>query len=79
MNSCLPVLLTIVFVLFPQFGFSAAAELAGTRTFTDMAGHTITIPTNVTRIGDVWPANNEVVVLLGACNKLVATSTVSQS
>ena len=79
MNYWLPVLLMIVFTLFPQFGFGAAAAPAGTRTFTDMAGHTITVPTNVVRIGDVWPANNEVVVLLGACNKLVATSTVSQS
>jgi iron complex transport system substrate-binding protein len=73
------VLLTIIFALFPQVGFGAAAAPAGTRTFTDMAGHTITIPTNVTRIGDAWPANNEIVVLLGAGSKLVATTTVSQS
>jgi len=79
MNFRLPVLLTIALAAFPQFGFGAAASAAGTRTFTDMAGHTITIPANVTRIGDIWPANNEVVVLLGAGNKLVATSTVSQS
>jgi iron complex transport system substrate-binding protein len=77
MNYCLPALLAIVFAFFPQFAFGAAA--AGTRTFTDMAGHTITIPANVTRIGDLWPANNEIVVLLGAGSKLVATSTVSQS
>ena len=77
MNSSLPVLLTVVFALFP--GFSAAATPAGTRTFTDMAGHTVTLPANVTRVGDVWPANNEVVVMLGAGSKLVATSKVSQS
>ncbi len=79
MNYCLPLLVTIIFALFPQFGFGAAASPASTRNFTDMAGHTVTIPTNVTRIGDVWPANNEVVMLLGAGSKLVATSTVSQS
>ncbi len=79
MNYRLPVLLAIVFALFPQSGFSAAAPSSSTRNFTDMAGHTVTIPMNATRVGDLWPANNEVGVMLGAGRKLVATSKVSQS
>lgn len=43
------------------------------RTITDMAGNKVEIPTNIQRIGDSWPAHNEVLSMLGSGNKIVAT------
>jgi iron complex transport system substrate-binding protein len=71
--------ISVLVVLLGCLQAAIAAGPAQTRSFTDMTGHAITIPANVTRIGDAWPANNEIVVMLGAGNKLVATSSVSQS
>lgn len=67
-----PVAVVLLFI-------GSAAARAQTRSFKDMTGQTINLPVHITRIGDMWPANNEVVVMLGGGNKLVATTTVLQS
>lgn len=46
-----------------------------TRTITDMSGASVTIPTTINRIADGWHAHNEVVLMLGDGNKIVATTT----
>ncbi len=50
-----------------------------TRTITDMTGTSVTIPATVNRVADQWPAHNEVMVMLGAGDKLVATTTTVQA
>jgi iron complex transport system substrate-binding protein len=46
---------------------------AGTHVVTDSTGAPVTVPTAITRIADAWPAHNEVVQMLGAGDKIVAT------
>ncbi|MBX4264183.1 ABC transporter substrate-binding protein [Clostridium estertheticum] len=43
------------------------------RNITDMAGKKIVIPNKINRIGDAWPAHNEVLDMLGQGNKIVST------
>lgn len=45
-----------------------------TREVTDQAGTKVEIPKNVEKIADLWHANNQVVLLLGGADKLVATT-----
>jgi iron complex transport system substrate-binding protein len=49
-----------------------------TRTVVDATGKPIEIPYTVNRVADAWHANNGIVLLLGAGDKLVATTTVVQ-
>jgi ABC-type Fe3+-hydroxamate transport system, periplasmic component len=43
------------------------------KVITDMAGKKVEIPTNIEKIGDAWPAHNEVLAMLGSGGKIVAT------
>lgn len=45
-----------------------------TRQVTDQAGTVVNLPKNIERIGDLWHANNQIVLLLGGADKLVATT-----
>jgi iron complex transport system substrate-binding protein len=47
---------------------------AATRQIVDAAGRTVTLPLQINRIADPWPANNATVLMLGGADKLVATS-----
>ncbi|MBU3160385.1 ABC transporter substrate-binding protein [Clostridium frigoris] len=49
-----------------------------TRTITDMSGEKVKIPTNIQKIGDSWPAHNEVLSMLGSGGKIVATVLTPQ-
>ena len=42
---------------------------------TDVEGNKIELPDNVQRVADLWHANNQIVLLLGGADKLVATTT----
>ncbi|MBV7275620.1 ABC transporter substrate-binding protein [Clostridium thailandense] len=44
-----------------------------TKTITDTAGKKVEVPLNIKRIGDSWQAHNEVLAMLGAGDKVVAT------
>jgi iron complex transport system substrate-binding protein len=48
-----------------------------TRQVTDLTG-VVQIPYTVERVANSWPANNAIMLMLGACNKIVATTTVIQ-
>jgi iron complex transport system substrate-binding protein len=47
---------------------------APTRQITDITGRPVTIPSLVTRVADPWHANNGMVLMMGAANKIVATT-----
>lgn len=44
-----------------------------TRTVVDLAGRTVTLPSQVTRVGTDYPAVNQMVFMLGGMDRLVAT------
>ncbi|MCD2255658.1 ABC transporter substrate-binding protein [Agrilactobacillus fermenti] len=51
---------------------------AATHQVTDLTGAKVAVPTKVTRVADLWHANNQVVLLLGGPKKLVATTPMIQ-
>lgn len=57
---------------------SQNAQAATTKTVTDMTSAKVEMPKNVTRVADLWHANNQVVLLLGGQKKLVATTAMIQ-
>lgn len=46
-----------------------------TRVITDITGN-ITIPYNINRVANNWPANNAIIAMLGSSDKIVATTPV---
>ena len=50
--------------------FSVQAKIV-----TDVDGNQVNIPDRVERVADLWHANNQIVLLLGGADKLVATTT----
>ncbi|MGC6406751.1 ABC transporter substrate-binding protein [Bisgaard Taxon 45] len=54
------------------------SPLVHSKTIEDAKGNTIDIPDQVTRIAGLWHANNQIILLLGGADKLVATTTVIQ-
>jgi len=49
-----------------------------TRTITDTAGAEVTIPANVERVVNLWPASNSVMLCMGAGDKLVGTMDITK-
>jgi iron complex transport system substrate-binding protein len=47
---------------------------AAARQITDIAGRRVTIPARVNRVADPWHANNGMVLMMGAADKIVATT-----
>ena len=45
-----------------------------TRQVTDITGRVVTIPSHVNRVADPWHANNGMVLMMGAADKIVATT-----
>jgi iron complex transport system substrate-binding protein len=58
---------------------NAPVQKPTTQTITDMMGNKVEIPVEVKRIADSWQAHNEVVAMLGAGDKIVATIHTPQS
>lgn len=53
---------------------SASSAGAATQTITDNMGDTVEVPTEINKIVDVWHAHNQIVLMLGAADKLVGTT-----
>jgi iron complex transport system substrate-binding protein len=53
---------------------AAGSGAAGTRTIVDMDGRNVAVPAQVNRFATAYPAVNQMVFMLGAADKLVATS-----
>ena len=51
---------------------------SATRVVKDIDGTDVTIPKEITKIADLWHANNQVVLMLGGADKLVSTTTSVQ-
>ena len=52
----------------------SSADAPPARQLTDITGRTITVPSRVTRVADPWHANNGMVLMMGAADKIVATT-----
>lgn len=48
-------------------------------TITDMEGKTVKLPSKIDKIADSWPAHTEVLMLLGAGKKIVATANTPKN
>lgn len=73
-------LLTVLIFIFLMAGCAQKTASSTTtktqtapKTITDMANKKIVIPAKINRIGDAWPAHNEVLDMLGQGNKIVST------
>lgn len=53
----------------------AAAPALHARSVQDIEGRTVELPDRVARVADLWPANNQVVLMLGGADKLVGTAS----
>lgn len=51
-----------------------SATAAPTRQLTDITGRVVTLPLSVNRVADPWHANNGMVLMMGAADKIVATT-----
>lgn len=58
---------------------STGSGSQNTRTVTDIDGTRVQLPAQVDRVADLWHANNQVVLLLGGQDKLVATTKQVQA
>jgi iron complex transport system substrate-binding protein len=69
-------LLTGIICVPVVFGAQTGPSSQGaTETITDMAGNSVEIPANIERVADLWHAHNEVMLMLGAGDKIVATTS----
>ncbi|MFP5021219.1 ABC transporter substrate-binding protein [Pseudonocardia phyllosphaerae] len=70
----LPAIATLAVLTVGLTACGSSAPPAGpTRPVTDTAGTTVQVPERPARIADAWPAHNEVVTMLGAGDRIVAT------
>ncbi|MBP2643351.1 MAG: hypothetical protein H6Q67_1238 [Firmicutes bacterium] len=54
--------------------FESQSEVSSSKvSIVDASGATVEIPANIMRIADGWPAHNEILCMLGAGDKIVAT------
>ena len=74
-TCCIPLVLGLV--VLTGCGQSAPvpqAPISATRTVVDMTGRSVQIPANVTRVATDYPALDATMLLLGAADRIVATS-----
>ena len=55
---------------------ATSAATGATQTITDLKGATVEVPTEINKIVDLWHAHNQVILMLGAGDKLVGTTEV---
>jgi len=60
-------------------GTDVSKQSGSTRTITDMAGTEVTIPTSITRVVNLWPASNSVMLCMGAGNLLAGTMDITKT
>lgn len=73
----MPALSLALIIALAGLGLSQSAQsrsLAPSRQLTDITGRTITLPASVARVADPWHANNGMVLMMGAADKIVATT-----
>ena len=55
---------------------AASGSGAAARTITDIKGDAVEIPGEINTIVDLWHAHNQVIMMLGAADKLIGTTEV---
>lgn len=70
-----------ILILFCLLGICTACSNSkkqniSSRRMKDLSGRIVKVPTKVNRVADLWPANNQIVLLLGQSKKLVATPKI---
>ena len=60
-------------------GLLLALQPVHARTVRDINNQSVELPQQVNRIADLWPANNQVVLMLGGADKLVATTEATRN
>ena len=65
-------------LLFASCSQSPTGAIPKMRKITDAAGRVVEIPYLVTRVVDVWPANQGIVLMLGGADKLVGTVAMAK-
>jgi len=60
-------------------GLLLAFQPVHARTVRDINNQSVELPQQVNRIADLWPANNQVVLMLGGADKLVATTEATRN
>lgn len=60
----------------PSVSPTPTAATAATRTVTDQDGTVVELPAQVDRVANLWHANNQVMLVVGGGDKLVATTDV---
>ena len=55
---------------------SASSANVATQTITDLKGATVEVPAEINTIVDLWHAHNQVIMMLGAADKLIGTTEV---
>lgn len=62
-----------------QSSTSSDSQKPKERTITDSVGQKVKIPDKINKIADSWPAHNEMITMLGAGDKIVATISTPKS
>jgi iron complex transport system substrate-binding protein len=57
-----------------QSAAQSSTAASSTRQVKDITGRLVTLPSRVTRVADPWHANNGMVLMMGAAEKIVATT-----
>ena len=60
--------------LLSQTGVEVTYNADGSRVLTDNGGQKVELPATVERIANLWDANNQVMLLLGSSDRIVATT-----
>ena len=60
-------------------GLLLALQPVHARSVRDINNQSVELPQQVNRIADLWPANNQVVLMLGGADKLVATTEATRN
>ena len=69
-------IIMVIAIITMTLNISMTTHASKYKTIHDMENRTVKVSKNVTRIADLWHANNQVVLLLNGQNKLVATTGI---
>lgn len=61
-----------------QNAASGSAKGSGTQSITDLKGDTVAVPTNIEKICEFWHAHNQILLMLGAGDKIASTTASFQ-
>jgi iron complex transport system substrate-binding protein len=72
------VILLCILVTSVCAGTDSLKQSGSTHTITDMAGAEVTVPTSITKVVNLWPASNSVMLCMGAGDLLAGTMDITK-